>query len=183
MSRRAALTLTAVLVLSPLAALAADTGGSASEAPASTAPAPLGLGTPTTAATATTAGKASGAKSASALLAEARTAIAAKKWSDAMVSLKTAAELEPTNADVQNLLGFSSRNLGDYPAAMKYYDVALKLNPKHIGALEYQGIAYLKLGQAGKAKANLASLKKICGADCEEYKDLAKALKTTKKTK
>ena len=116
------------------------------------------------------------------LLSEGRTAIAAKKWPDAITVLKKAATLDPKNADVQNLLGYSSRNNGDYTAAMSYYAVALTLNPKHVGALEYQGIAYIKLGQAAKAKANLASLKKLCGAGCPEYKDLAAALKSAPKS-
>ena len=52
----------------------------------------------------------------------------------------------------------------------------LKLDPKHTGALEYQGILFLKLGQLDKAKANLAKIKTISGATSEEYKDLAKAI-------
>ena len=117
------------------------------------------------------------------LLAEGRTAIAAKKWTDAIVVLKQAEALDPKNADVQNLLGFSSRNNGDYKSAMAHYEAALKINPKHVGALEYQGVAYVLLGQSSKAKANLAALQKICGATCAQYKDLAAALKAAPKSK
>ena len=117
------------------------------------------------------------------LLAEGRTAIAAKKWTDAIVVLKKAEVIDPKNADVQNLLGFSSRNNGDYASAMAHYEAALKINPRHVGALEYQGVAYVLLGQTAKAKANLASLQKICGTTCAQYKDLAAALKAAPKSK
>ncbi len=117
------------------------------------------------------------------LLAEGRTAIAAKKWPDAIVVLKKAEALDPKNADVQNLLGFSSRNNGDYTSALAHYAAALKINPKHVGALEYQGVAYVLLGQTSKARANLASLQKICGTTCVQYKDLAAALKAAPKSK
>jgi tetratricopeptide (TPR) repeat protein len=128
--------------------------------------------------------KLSAAKSVEALLAEARSSIAAKKWTEAIATLKTAAASEPSNADVQNLLGYANRNNGDYPAALSYYAAALVINPNHTGALEYQGVAFLKLGQPAKAKANLVRLKKICGVSCEEYQDLARAIKagSAKKT-
>ena len=54
---------------------------------------------------------------------------------------------------------------------------ALKLDPKHTGALEYQGVLFIKLNQIDKAKANLALIKTICGnTTCESYVDLAKAI-------
>ena len=57
-----------------------------------------------------------------------------------------------SNADAFNLLGFAYRNAGDYSRAMAAYKRALKLNPKHTGALEYQGVLFIKLGQLDKAR-------------------------------
>ena len=176
---------TAALVLLPVAAYGADTGGGAVTPPSSVA-APLTLGgsAATTAPPAAGAAASAGATpTAASLLAEGRTAIAAKKWPDAIAVLKKAAALDPKDADIQNLLGFSTRNNGDYPGALAFYDVALKLNPKHLGALEYQGQAFVKLGQMSKAKANMTTLKKLCGASCEQYKDLAAAVKAASKKK
>lgn len=82
---------------------------------------------------------------------------------------------EPKNADAWNLLGYSNRKLGVLDAAAVAYETALKLNPEHLGALEYQGEMYVETGMIDKAKANLATLKSLCG-DCEEYEDLEKAL-------
>ena len=184
-SRTIAMALAILIVAVPLRASAADTGGGSvtSSAPA---PAPLTLGaTPTTPATPTTAvvaaskvSAATGTKSVVALLTDARASIAGKKWTDAITTLQAAAAIEPSNADVQNLLGYSNRNNGDYPAALRYYAAALTIDPNHTGALEYQGVAFIKVGQPANAKANLARLKTICGTSCGEYKDLAAALKS-----
>lgn len=184
-SRTSGMALAILFAAVPLRASAADTGGGSvtSSAPA---PAPLTLGaTPTTPATPTTAvvaaskvSAATGTKSVVALLSDARASIAGQKWTDAITTLQAAAAIEPSNADVQNLLGYSNRNNGDYPAALRYYAAALTIDPNHTGALEYQGVAFLKVGQPAKAKANLARLKTICGTSCGEYKDLAAALKS-----
>lgn len=165
----------------PVAAHAADTG-SPVEPPSSVA-APLTLGGASTVAPPTTAAAAAGSATVASLLAEGRTAIAAKKWADAITVLTKAAAADPANADVQNLLGYSNRNNGNYNAALTHYAAALKINPKHVGALEYQGVAYMLLGQTAKARANLATLQKVCGIKCPEYKDLAAALKSAPKSK
>ena len=109
-------------------------------------------------------------------LAAARADIAASNWTKAIADLKLIVAASPKSADGWNLLGFSYRSHGDLKLADAAYDTALKLNPKHTGALEYQGILYIKLGKADEAKSNLGKIKAICGTTCTEYKDLAKAL-------
>ena len=81
----------------------------------------------------------------------------------------------PKSADGYNLLGYSSRWLGKYDEAFASYDKALALDPKHKGALEYSGVAYLKVNQLDKAEAQLTRLKAIC-TSCEETTDLTKAI-------
>ncbi len=102
-------------------------------------------------------------------------ALAAKNWTLAANSFKKVVAENPKNADAYNLLGYSSRWLGKYDEAFAAYDKALALDPKHKGALEYSGVAYLKVNQKSKAEAQLAKLKTIC-ARCEETTDLAKAI-------
>ena len=41
-------------------------------------------------------------------------------------------------ADRQNLLGFTARKSGDLVAASSYYNTALTIDPKHIGALDFK---------------------------------------------
>jgi tetratricopeptide (TPR) repeat protein len=82
----------------------------------------------------------------------------------------------PNNADINNLLGYSARNLKQYKPAATYYVKALKIDPKHLGALEYQGELFMLTKKTSDAKKNLAKLKSLCGVNCEEYLDLKKAI-------
>jgi len=102
-------------------------------------------------------------------------ALKAKNWTLAAASFKKVVAENPKNADAYNLLGYSSRWLGKYDEAFAAYDKALAIDPVHKGALEYSGIAYLKVNQKAKADAQLTKLKTIC-ASCEETTDLAKAI-------
>jgi len=144
----------------PLPVLAIDSGGddtsTSTPAPATAKPKP---------------------KAATVTLAVARADISAKNWTKAIADLTVIVRANPSSADAYNLLGYSYRNAGNYDRAGQAYAKALKLNPKHTGALEYQGVLFIKLGQKDKAQANLAKIKTICGnTTCEEYQDLAKAL-------
>jgi len=103
-------------------------------------------------------------------------AIEAKDWNGAIKSLTAAAQRDARNADVQNLLGYAYRNAGQLEPAFRHYQRALQLDPRHLGAHEYIGEAYLIANNPGKAEAHLAALKRICPAFCEEYDDLKKKL-------
>jgi Flp pilus assembly protein TadD len=105
-----------------------------------------------------------------------RKAIERKNWNEAVKRFSRVVDREPGNADAHNLLGYSLRWQGNVDAAIASYERALKLNPKHRGALEYSGIAFVKAGNMARAQDNLAKLKDICGVNCDEYKDLAKAI-------
>jgi Flp pilus assembly protein TadD len=109
-------------------------------------------------------------------LSKARALIQKQDWNAAISELDRLAGRDRTNADVQSLLGYSLRNAGQTDKAFVAYDRALRLDPKHRGAHEYVGIAYLLAKNPDKAREHLAALKAICGEGCDEYKDLAKAL-------
>jgi Flp pilus assembly protein TadD len=112
-------------------------------------------------------------------LANARKAIAAKDWSVAQRELNLAVRDDPRNADVHNLLGYSWRKRGspDVTKAFEHYYTALKLDPRHKGAHEYIGEAYLMEKRPVEAEKHLAELEKICGnKTCEEYQELAKSI-------
>ena len=109
----------------------------------------------------------------------ARDAIKAKEWRKALAELNIAVKDEPRNADVHNLLGYSYRKQAspNLPKAFEHYKTALGLNPKHKGAHEYIGEAYLMDKKPQEAEKHLVELEKLCGnKTCEEYTDLAKAL-------
>jgi tetratricopeptide (TPR) repeat protein len=107
---------------------------------------------------------------------KAEKAVKDKNWDRAVELLNTALAKDKQNADIYNLLGFAERNRGNMDAAFKYYEQALTLDPKHRGAHEYIGEAYLMVGNLAKAEEHLAVLDKLCFFPCEEYRDLKAAI-------
>jgi Flp pilus assembly protein TadD len=105
-----------------------------------------------------------------------KAAIAAKDWSAAIRSLSSAALRDTRNADIQNYLGYAYRQSGQLQPAFTHYQKALQLNPRHRGAHEYMGEAYLIANNPAKAEEHLAALQQICLIPCEEYEDLKKAI-------
>lgn len=84
------------------------------------------------------------------------------------------------DANVNNLLGYTSRKLKLYKSSATYYTKALGIDPNHLGALEYQGELFVVTKKMAAAKANLKKIGQICGTDCQEYKDLKKAIRKKK---
>jgi Flp pilus assembly protein TadD len=104
-------------------------------------------------------------------------AIEARDWNTAIKSLTSAAQRDSRNADIQNLLGYAYRNSGQLEPAFNHYQRALQLDPRHLGAHEYIGEAYLLAGNPAKAEEHLAALKRFCAtASCEEYADLSRKI-------
>ena len=170
------LALALVLVISMPSSYAADTERSTPAPAATTAPAPTATKTPTPTPTPTPTTPVAAAKTVSGELATIRALIAKKDFTAALAALKIADKDFPNNADINNLLGYSARNLKQYKPAATYYTKALKIDPKHLGALEYQGELFMLTKKTADAKKNLAKLKSLCGVNCEEYVDLKKAI-------
>lgn len=99
-----------------------------------------------------------------------------KNWPEAAKRFELAARRDPDNADLQNYLGYTHRNLKQFDLAFKYYKRAIELNPRHRGAHEYIGEAYLMIGDLAGAEKHLAALREICLLPCEELGDLEKAV-------
>jgi Flp pilus assembly protein TadD len=108
-------------------------------------------------------------------------AIEAREWQKAIKSLSSAALRDTRNPDIQNYLGYAHRNAGEMELAFKHYERALQLNPRHRGAHEYVGEAYLMVNNLAKAEEHLAALKKICLIPCEELGDLEKKINAYRK--
>ena len=102
--------------------------------------------------------------------------IKAENYLDAITKLKKAKQSAKDDADIQNLLGFSYRKLGNLDEAATHYNKALDLDPKHKGALEYQGELFLILGDKAAAEDNLEKLDKICWLGCDELDELRAAI-------
>ena len=115
------------------------------------------------------------------LLVQGKTLVAKNDWSAASAVFEVFVKQNPQDADGFNLLGYSYRNLRRYEESFAAYRQALTLDPKHIGAHEYIGIAYVQSGQLDKAREHLAILGKLCSASCEEYRDLKEAVELAAK--
>ena len=105
-----------------------------------------------------------------------RKAVEAKNWSEAVAKLRVAERRNPDSADLHNFLGFSYRNLRQFDLAFTHYKRALAIDPRHRGAHEYIGEAYLMTGDLQGARRHLDLLKGICLLGCEELADLEKAI-------
>jgi Flp pilus assembly protein TadD len=99
-----------------------------------------------------------------------------KDWVEAVRLFKRAEVRNPDHADLQNILGFSYRNLKQYDLAFKHYQRAIEIDPRHRGAHEYIGETYLLTGNLAGAQKHLAALKDICLLPCDELKDLERAI-------
>ena len=168
---RLTLIITLLLALTP-SANAANTGGGSAPVPAPVV-APTPTPTPTTAAPTPTP---AAVKTVNDELAKVTTLLNANNFKQALSDLKVIDSEFKNNADVNNLLGYSSRKLKQYKPAATYYEKALKINPNHLGALEYQGELFVLTNKVSAAKKNLVKLEKLCGLKCGEYLDLKKAI-------
>src|SRR5436309_3421324 len=63
-------------------------------------------------------------------------AVKEKRWDEAIAKLTIAERRNPDSADLHNFLGFSYRNLKQYPPAFAHYKRALEIDPRHRGAHE-----------------------------------------------
>ncbi len=109
-------------------------------------------------------------------LTPARDKIAAKDWPAAVEELKKVNDTG--SADWNNLMGYTLRKSASANAAEseKFYNEALRIDPKHKGALEYSGELYLMTGNLPMAEQRLAALDKACFLPCEEHRELKKAV-------
>jgi tetratricopeptide (TPR) repeat protein len=99
-------------------------------------------------------------------------------WPAAQAILKAAVAKDPGNADYHNLYAYSIRKgpSPDMNLVFKHYGEALRIDPKHRGAHEYIGEAYLTVNNLAKAKEHLGRLDKLCFLPCSEHSDLKKAI-------
>jgi tetratricopeptide (TPR) repeat protein len=99
-------------------------------------------------------------------------------WPAAQALLREALAKAPGNADYHNLYAYSIRKgpSPDMNLVFKHYNEALRIDPKHRGAHEYIGEAYLTVNNVAKAKEHLGQLDRLCFLPCSEHTDLKKAV-------
>lgn len=90
-----------------------------------------------------------------------------KRYDEALYVLQLAGD--KSDPRILNYLGYTTRKLGDIEGGMKYYRVAIAIDPNYALVREYMGEAFLQLGQVDEARNQLAEIGKRCGTDCREY--------------
>lgn len=99
-------------------------------------------------------------------------AVKRQDWQQVVARMGTYAKRNPGSADAFNEIGHAYRRLGDMDNAFRNYQIALGIDPRHRGAHEYLGEAYLQIGDLARAEGELKVLDSLCFLPCEEYTDL-----------
>jgi len=112
------------------------------------------------------------------VIAAVQAAVAAGDYRKAGEAAREGLARSPDNADYHNLYAFALRKGPDpdMDLVFRHYHEALRLDPKHRGAHEYIGEAYLAVGNLARAKEHLARLDRLCFFGCAEYTDLKRAV-------
>jgi Tfp pilus assembly protein PilF len=106
----------------------------------------------------------------------AKAMIEARDYANALPLLQQVVAKDPKNADAYNLMGYATRKSGNANGSLQYYQQALAIDPRHLGANEYIGEAYLMLDQPAQADQHLARLDSLCVFGCAEYRMLKTAI-------
>ena len=108
--------------------------------------------------------------------ARAKAMIEARDYANAVPLLQQVVAKDPKNADAYNLMGYATRKSGNANGSLQYYQQALAIDPRHLGANEYIGEAYLMLDQPAQADQHLARLDSLCVFGCAEHRMLKAAI-------
>jgi Tfp pilus assembly protein PilF len=88
-------------------------------------------------------------------------------------------DVAPKNVDALFLMGLARSGKGDLKGAERSYEKALKFDPQQIPARRELAVTWAKLGQADKAKTELATLQArsdACAGTCADAADLKAAI-------
>lgn len=81
-----------------------------------------------------------------------------KGYTEARERFRTAVAADPDVKEAWNLIGYTSRRLGEYEDSLAAYDAALKLQPDYPEAIEYRAELFLLTGRLDDARSAFAQL-------------------------
>ena len=100
---------------------------------------------------------------------------AKKLYTQAFKKLENAYTSNKSNPDILNYMGYTSRKIGNFDQAEKFYLTGLNIDPNHNGINEYLGELYVQTNRLDKANERLEVLK---NCNCDEFKELELIIKT-----
>ncbi len=104
---------------------------------------------------------------------------AEKRFGRALARADEAVLLDSTYYQAWNLVGYSSRKLGDYPKSLAAYRTCLRFKPDYAPARQYYGEALAESGDLAGAEAQLAWLRRAKQDALAEELDRALAPRRT----
>ena len=105
---------------------------------------------------------------------------ATKRYEKALELLLKSNKKKPNKPDTLNYLGFTSRKLGNFDEAEKYYLSGLKIKPNHNRINQYLGELYLNTDRKDKAIEQLTILE---SCNCKEYNQLKEIIEGKRTSK
>ena len=96
-------------------------------------------------------------------------------YSQAFEKLKKAYASDKKNPDILNYMGYTSRKIGNFEQAEKFYLTGLSIKPDHNGINEYLGELYVQTNRIDKANERLEVLR---NCNCDEFNELELIIKT-----
>jgi tetratricopeptide (TPR) repeat protein len=79
-------------------------------------------------------------------------------YRESRTRFEAAAKADPNLKEAWNLIGYTSRRLGEYEKSLAAYEKALALNPAYPEAIEYRAEAYLALNRLDDVKTAYLAL-------------------------
>ena len=114
---------------------------------------------------------------AAALVQQGRAALASGNAQDAVADFEAALAIQPGHVAIYLNLAEAARKEGMQGKALRYYRVALKLDPSNQYAIAGEGEALVEKGAVAKARLNLARLEQLCGSkSCAPAQTLSAAI-------
>ena len=99
---------------------------------------------------------------------------AKKLYSQAFEKLEKAYSSDKKNPDILNYMGYTSRKIGNFEQAEKFYLTGLSIKPDHNGINEYLGELYVQTNRIDKANERLEVCK---NCNCDEFNELELIIK------
>lgn len=95
----------------------------------------------------------------------------------ALTLLEQAVVANPKNANAYVGLGRVHVKLGKVKGGLKYFTVALEIEPTNLGALEAEALTFLSIGEVEDAEESLSRISRICGErSCAERDSVTSAI-------